>query len=326
MNTSALPDDLPPVKPPSITFIFQLFVVPALIVAAVVAVWVLFGRIAVGDQDWQSLVADLNSPNAHIRYRAMNGLAQVLDSDRRLGPDGKHLSQNTQIATALSDSLTQRLTSGSVSEETLSDQVYLSRALGQLDVPEASLPPLARALDPSFDIEVRKGAVTSVAQIAGRAWERQTPVKSDAVTAGIIQLSQDGDPHLRRAAAFALGLISDDDAMQRLQVLLEDGDWMTAVNAAISLSRQGSTAGYPVLLQVMAGKVVVDPAAPADVTASELIIFRNAFKAVTDLAAKFTPAERAELITKITSLSDHHAEARVRADANAALAVLKKAN
>lgn len=324
MDTSALPDDLPPVKPPSVGFIFQLFVVPAIIVAAVVAVWALFGRIAIGEQDWQSLVADLGSPNSHIRYRAMDGLAKVLDNDRRLGKDGQHLSQNSLIAGPLSNLLTQKLTSGSVSEETLSDQVYLARALGQLDVPDASLPPLARALDESFDVEVRKSALTSVALIAGRAWERQTPVKSVEVVEAVIKFSHDRDPNLRRAAAFALGLLPTAESAERLHVLLEDADWMTAVNAAIALSRQGSTAGYPVLLEVMSDKVVADEKAPNDTAASELIIFRNAFKAVGDLADKFTPEQRDELIAKITLLSHHHAEARVRADANAALAVLQK--
>ena len=83
-----LSDDLPPVQPPSAGFIVQLFVVPGLIVLAVVAVWALFGRIAAGDQDWRKLTLELQSPNDHIRKRAMYGLAQVLDQDRRQGNKG----------------------------------------------------------------------------------------------------------------------------------------------------------------------------------------------------------------------------------------------
>ena len=45
---------LPPVEPPSAGFIVQLFVVPALIVLAVVGVWALFGKIASSDEDWRT--------------------------------------------------------------------------------------------------------------------------------------------------------------------------------------------------------------------------------------------------------------------------------
>lgn len=318
-----LPDDLPPVKPPSVGFIFQLFVVPALIVAAVVAAWVLFGKLASGEQDWESLLVEVASPNAHIRYRAMNGLAQVLDSDRRLGENGKHLSQNSRIAQVLSEELTKKLASGSSSEETLNDQMFLTRALGAVDLPAVTVPSLLKALEPSHDVDVRKSAVTSVALIAGRELERKTPLRGRELADGLIGFSADHDPHLRRAAAFTLGLIDSPAAQERLRVLLEDVDWMTAVNAAVALSRQGSTDGYPVLKEILSGKVVVDPEAPEDASASEVIIFRNAFKAVSDLADKFSPEQRAELTGLLTQLSHHHRETRVRADATMALAALK---
>ena len=47
-----LPDSaLPEVQPPSAGFIVQLFVVPAVIVLIIVAVYVLFGRLASGEAD-----------------------------------------------------------------------------------------------------------------------------------------------------------------------------------------------------------------------------------------------------------------------------------
>ena len=47
----SLPDDLPVVEPPSAGFILQLFMVPGLIVAAVIGVWALFGQISSSEQD-----------------------------------------------------------------------------------------------------------------------------------------------------------------------------------------------------------------------------------------------------------------------------------
>ena len=79
----AAPEDLPPVQPPSAGFIMQLFLIPAIIVAAVIGIWVLFGRMAGAEQDWRQLVQDLGSENEHRRWRAASGLAHMLNADRQ---------------------------------------------------------------------------------------------------------------------------------------------------------------------------------------------------------------------------------------------------
>ena len=43
--------DLPPVEAPSAGFIVQLFVIPAVVVAVVIVVWLLFGKLAGGERD-----------------------------------------------------------------------------------------------------------------------------------------------------------------------------------------------------------------------------------------------------------------------------------
>src|SRR5579872_5571647 len=92
---------LPPVKPPSAGFFVQLFVVPALIVMAVVGVWALFGKIASSDEDWRDLVEDIRNTNEHRRWRGAYGLAMLLERDQQLGESGQHLSTNPDIARAL---------------------------------------------------------------------------------------------------------------------------------------------------------------------------------------------------------------------------------
>lgn len=324
MDSAELPDDLPPVKPPSVGFIFQLFVVPALIVAAVVAVWVLFGKLASGEQNWENLISEISSPNRHIRYRAMTGLAQVLDTDRRLGPKGRQLSQNSRIAQTLADELNKKLASTTMSDETLNDAMFLTRALGSVDQAELAVPPLIRALDSSRDEDVRKSAITSLAFIAGRALEQKSPLTSEPLSDAVIEFSRDGDPHLRRAAAFTLGLIESPQSLQRLEVLAEDADWMTAVNAAVALSRRGSPGGFEVLKQIFSGKTAEAPEAPAEGPALELTIYHNAFKAASEMAGKWSPEQQAELVALLTKLADDHPEIRVRTDARSALAALKK--
>jgi len=322
-TTPPLGDDLPPVQPPSAGFIVQLFVVPALIVLAVVAVWAMFGRIAAGEQDWRTLVQELESPNPHVNRRAMFGLAQLLDTDRRLDQDGQHLASHPEIATALAKLLDKQLQSPNADEDTLSSQVYLVRAMGLLDLPETALPVLTKALDDQYDIEVRKGAVTSVALIGGRARDREQPVTGRVVDA-LIELSQETDPSLKRAATFALGLVDSDEATARLTVLLQDTrDPMTAINAAIALSRSGSTAGYSVFTSALTASMEQKS---GEAEQDRLLILKNTLKAIADLAGKFTPEERAELLKLTRQLADSDAETRVRVDARAAVVALETAN
>ena len=277
-HRAELSDDLPPVQPPSAGFIIQLFVVPGLIVLAVVAVWALFGRIAAGEQDWRKLVQELQSPNTHIRTRAMYGLAQVLDQDRRQGEQGQHLSVNPEIAQSLSTQLLKELKSGSNSNETIAMQQYLTRAIGLLDPPEtpgdtpkeanstvnekpsasaaASVTAaLKLALEPTRDIEIRKSAAASIAFIAGRALERGQPLEAPGLVQALVDVSTDKQPIMRQASAFALGLFRSPEATQQLQVLLGNDDRMTRINAAIALSRSGLTDGLAVFKQALIEKV-----------------------------------------------------------------------
>lgn len=314
-----LRDDLPPVQPPTAGFVVQLFVVPALIVLAVVAVWALFGRMAAGEQDWQRLVQDLGSANPHVHERAMYGLATLLDHDQRLQDRGQHLSANTQIASALAEQFDKSLGQSSQSDETLNLQVYLARALGLLDVPDATVPVLAKALDTQRDIEVRKGAVLSLALIAGRALDRGQPLGADAVEP-LIELSMDNDPALRRPAAFALGLTPAPAADERLQVLLEDVDRMTAVNAAVALARQKSTAGFSVFLTALSTQV---DGSNREVQQEAVLIQKNVLRAVAELGSLFDVSQRGRLQQVIQPLADRHPEPRIRIDAQGALIALK---
>ncbi len=319
-------DDLPPVQPPSAGFIIQLFVVPALIVLAVIAVWALFGRMAAGETDWRGLVQDLESSNPHRYQRAMFGLAQLLDNDQRLGEKGQHLAKNVEIATSLAKLLEKTLDAASQDKDAVSFEVYLTRAMGLLDVPDSTLPALQRALDARYDIEVRKGAVASMALISSRSHAIAPEVEAQA-TSAMIALSEESEPTLRRAAAFTLAMIPNRDEgpaaaerTQRLMVLLNDSDWMSAVNAAISLARRRSTAGYPVFLK--ACKSTVDANNPEAVQ-DDITILRNVLRAIGELGPKWDDAQRTELRSAVKELAARHAAQRIRVDAESTLASLQ---
>src|SRR4051812_1871056 len=72
---------LPPVTPPSGRFIVQLFVVPGLIVLFVVLLLVGFAYLAHSQASYSTdyFLRRLDNPNADIRWRAANELAQILN-------------------------------------------------------------------------------------------------------------------------------------------------------------------------------------------------------------------------------------------------------
>lgn len=343
-----LSDDLPPVQPPSAGFIVQLFVVPGLIVLAVVLVWALFGRIAAGEQDWRKLALELQSPNTHIRNRAMYGLAQVLDQDRLRGEQGQHLASNPEIVRGLSDQLTKELQTGSSSLESVAIQQYLTRALGLLNAPDsphgllpgatsptaadpsgatilrqaaaASLTAaLKSALEPTRDIEIRKSAVASIAFIASRARERGQPLDAPDLVQALIAASSGQEPVMRHAVAWTLGQFRSEEALQHLQVLLGHDDVMTRINAAISLSHSGSTDGLPVFKQALSEPT----ASSAEGQGEQVIILTNVLKALANLGPKLESSDKAEFRQLVETLLKSNTNPRVHIDARNAFHSLK---
>ncbi len=263
-NGPDLPDELPPVKPPSARFILQLFVVPALIVMAVIGVWALFGKLASSEQDWQRLVENLKSPNKQIQWRAALGLAEMLRIDQHLGDKGQQLTQNEQVARELTDLFETQLRSPKENQENhFRELQFLARTLGYFDTPEIVLPALEKAMkleikrdnasaeseeDDSEDtpLAVKKNAIASIALIVNRANERNKPIQSDTLTASIVDSTFDDELLVRQLGTYALGLVNDEAAAARLRSLLRNPDENTRVNAAVGLARQKKTDGWPV--------------------------------------------------------------------------------
>lgn len=315
---------LPPVQPPSAGFIVQLFVVPALIVLAVVGVWALFGKIASSDEDWRELVEDIRNTNEHRRWRGANGLATLLVRDQQLGDDGQHLASNSEIARVLVGLFEDGLNRHSQREDDLKQEAFLARTLGLLDSQATVLPALEKGMKPEQDREVRKNSIASVAVIAGRADERHEAVNSPPLVEDLVAATSDADSLIRDTATYALGLVSSPASRERLAVLVTAGDINTRVNAAVGLARQKSTAGLPVFKEVLTGGTA--PAAhsegPGEV--EELLALKNVLRAVRILSDQWTAGQRGELAALIDPISRQHAEPRIRTDAIDALVALRK--
>jgi len=326
-------EDLPPVEPPSAGFIVQLFVIPMLIVGAIVGVYALFGRLAGGEQDWRTLVTELRNTNEHRRWRAAIGLAHLLKVDADRGQDGQQLAKNTEIAKALLEVLDEEPSAGSqISDEKyLNQQQYLITALGLLDQPKTVVPALQQFLTSTEEKEqgMRIEALRSISLIANRTQERaeredrpllvQELVEIPSLTDDVISVTQDSEVLYRQLGAFVLGLLPSPESRQRLEVLLNDSDRDVRVNAAIGLSRQESTAGWPVFQAELKNGVEQG----SEQAGMDLVVMRNSLKAVEDLQGEWSKAQKDELEDLVASLAEAHPERRIRADAKRTLQTLQ---
>ncbi len=328
----ARPEELPPVTPPSAGFIVQLFLIPALIVLAVVAVWALFGKLADSESDWKQLTAELGSSNEHRRWRAALGLAQLLRNEELTPPtDREPLAEHPLVVDSLTDLFVKSLASTTPSDEDVTHQEFLARMLGALKADEKTLPALAEAIDERHNLEVRKSALMSVATIAGRHFddatgyhaidgqpvpslsERKLPLSSPTVTdAAIVEqlrrAAQDPQPVVRHLAAYALANVSGPDSLAQLKIMLLDGNRFAQANAALGLARNGSTDCVPTLAQLLNDSLkpfdrgAVSKLTPEEQRAAESSfeveqpqVVRNCLRAVTDLWPLLKEPQRAEL-------------------------------
>jgi HEAT repeat protein len=312
---------LPPIEPPSAGFIVQLFVVPALIVLAVVVVWAFFGKIAASEEDWRELVEDIRNTNEHRRWRGADGLARLLQNDQQLGESGQHLAANPDIARALVGLFDEGLKRHSQRDDDLKQQAFLARTLGLLDAPATVLPALERGMLPDEDREIRKNSIASIAVIAGRASETHHPIDDANLVKDLITASGDSDALIRDVSTYALGLIPTDASRERLKVLISDADRNTRVNAAVALARQKSTGGFAVFKDVLQSASADAKGSPTQL--ENLLSVKNSLHAVKILAGEWTAPERSELVSLIDPIANHHAEPRLRTDAVDALVSLQ---
>ena len=87
--------DLPPVEAPSASFVVQLFVIPAVVVAVVIVVWLLFGKLAGGERDAMEYVRQLRLSSAN--WRSAFELASLIQNDSQLASDPRLLGELTDL-------------------------------------------------------------------------------------------------------------------------------------------------------------------------------------------------------------------------------------
>ena len=303
---SLTPDDsLPPVEPPSAAFLVQLFLVPAIIVAIIVCVWLAFHWLAQLGNDPEGYVKALRRNNEGRWQAALN-----FANDLR-GSGGQALKGDVGLAQELGSILADEVASGrpraagDSGEQSRTLCGYLCRALGEFAVPEAAPPLVARAAD-AADPVTAQAAVEALAVLAdnlataGRSFPDQA-----AVTAVLLAAAGSDDAAVRSRAAYALGVVGGDGVTGRLRSLLGDAADNVRFNAAVGLARQHDPAAWDTLAEMLSLPDVEVPPGD-DAKQSErykrAIVALNALKAVgllVDATRASPPAAVAERVTAL---------------------------
>jgi HEAT repeat protein len=242
-------DLLPPVEPPSAGFIIQLFVVPALIVLLIVALWLAFNWLVRAASSPTDVIQGLESGPSVARWQRASELADMLRNERfaSFKRDGKAASDLARI-------LDREIMSAGMDENSVEFRRYLARALGEFQVQEGMdvlLKAATTSRDPS-EQKVRDGAIQAIAVRVYTLPQLDPPLGIDPqVEPALLQLAEDEDPTIRFQTAYALGQLGTPAAIERLKVMVDDADATTRHNAAIALAHRGNARAVEVLAEML---------------------------------------------------------------------------
>lgn len=285
--------ELPPVEPPTIGFILQLFVIPMVIVTIIVVIWLLFNWLAHMGTNPTELVRDLKKLNDASWQKALT-LADLLRN-----PQNANLKQDRALAQEVAEVLDDQIQAARLDKNAVQLRVFLCRALGEFQVPEV-LPTLLRAASTQrgddTEFQVRRAAVQALAIYISNNDSLQLQQNAE-LTRVLLDASREraeSDPEnaraeLRSTAAFALGMLGGDAALDRLPIMLDDAYANVRYNAAVALCRQGDVRALKGLLEM------IDPDSDESVRTEtkeegkpwkRLLVMQNGLRAAGQLVAK----------------------------------------
>jgi HEAT repeats len=246
---------LPQIEPPSAGFLVQLFIIPMIIVGIIVLVWLMFSWLAHMGSNPQELVRDLKKPNEASWQRALT-LAELLRN-----PQNADMKSDVGMASELASVLDGQLDDEDFDENSIKLRMFLCRALGEFRVAEA-LPPIVRAATLERDLaelDVRRTALEAIAIFANNNPDESLSQNESCMNALIVAsrertesvAEQESRADLRSTAAYVLGVIGGEPALDRLVILLDDPYTNARYNAATGLCRHGDVRAIPVLLEML---------------------------------------------------------------------------
>jgi HEAT repeat protein len=209
--------------------VLQFFLFPMAIVAACVAVFLVFGLVANEGKGARAYLDEVRRGGANRRWQAAFELSKVLQS----GKDPA-LADPAFVGEVLS-----------VYEAAGNDDPrvrrYLTLALGRLRDRRA-VPVLARVArgEGSVDADTQVYAVLALGSIGDAS-----------ALPDLLPLASSPDAGLRKAVAHALGALPSEQSRAALVTALQDPVEDVRWNASLALARRGDAAAAPVLLSMM---------------------------------------------------------------------------
>jgi hypothetical protein len=346
-------DSLPPVAPPTATFILQLFLIPLLIVSIVVLLWLLFGWLAhIGHDNASDLVRGIERGDNSSGQLAFELAGLLRSPDPKYDALRRDAAVAGRLAAFLDRDLAEPLTRAD--EKRVMRRMYLCRILGEFHVP-AGLDVLMRAAkedrDP-VDVEIRFSAIEAIASLADHCGpesfqtgpvmdllletSRTSDNSSDSAadsTAGDAALYRPR-AELRAVAAYALGVIGGEQATERLTQMLHDTYPNARFNAATGLARHGNAECIGVLREMLDPDnelAVKDEANPNVRARKRTTVLLNGIKATLHLAQANPSADLTSLKQSLQSLANSPLEkvlidrSSVKAAATEALRIIESA-
>lgn len=308
------PDDaLPPVEAPSMTFVTQLFLIPLLIVSIIVVLLVGVRWIVSSGSNPESYIKDLQR-SGKGSWQSAAALADMLRD-----PRNEQLKRNSVLAKQLSEILEAQLATGETDEYDIKLRIFLCRALGEFYTPDG-LPVLIEAATTERqpqEVIVRRNAIEAIAVLADNTDPTrllQEPGLMPALRKAAREQSGGGQDEavrgdLRARAAFTLGVLGGEKALDVLETMLPDGYPIARYNAATGLARNGDVRGERVLLEMLdpEDKNVIrfeNPEKPTDIAWKRALVMINAMEAVERLAEKKPDADLSRLQAAVAHLLD----------------------
>ncbi|MGE0756170.1 MAG: HEAT repeat domain-containing protein [Pirellulaceae bacterium] len=302
--------ELPPIEPPTVGFILQLFVIPLVIVSIIVVVWLLFNWLAHMGTNPTELVRDLRKMNDASWQKALT-LADLLRN-----PQSAELKRDAALAKEVAAVLEDQLDKAPTDDSNLVQlRVFLCRALGEFEVADV-LPTLLRAAGTQRaeqDLQVRRSAVQSLAVYIDHNEPAELQQQEELVEV-LLRASreqQNPDPEfgmaeLRSTAAYALGMLGGEQVQERLVTMLDDGYPNARFNAALALCRHGDERALPVLLEMLdpeSDEAVRHETAEEGKPWKRLLVLQNGIRAAQMLATHNATADLSQLVEALNTLA-----------------------
>jgi HEAT repeat protein len=243
-------EEEPPPKASAVRF----FVLPLLVVAAAVGIFLLFNLMTFDRRSPSEYLQEVRGGGPNRRWQAAFELSRSINRVRP-GPERQALAAETlRVFESLSKSR----------PEDTSVRRYLALVLGKLGDPSAVPDLLAAAKD--ADSETRLYSIWALGALAD-------PRALDTV----LEASVSPDAGLRKMSAYVLGRLGSRAAVPRLKVLIEDSVADVRWNAAIALAQLGDAQGLPVLRSMLDRDGLSRMQLPSDQAEAAMI---NAAKAI----------------------------------------------